>query len=99
MRIHPYLAPMLISLSIINGHCQTDSRNEIRYFDIRFAGIKIGELTATRTARDSITLYSLESVVNLWLAMPIEMHHHIETEYRGKKLFSSISNSRVRNTT
>jgi len=99
MRILPYLLPVLITLSVMSGHCQATSGNEIRYFDIRFAGIKIGELTATRTARDSITLYSLESVVNLWLATSIEMHHRIETEYRGKKLFSSTSISRVRNDT
>jgi hypothetical protein len=67
--------------------CQQDTR----YFDIKFGGIKIGELKATRTIRDTLTLYTLESDVSFWCITPVKIRHQIETVYLKKQLLSSRS--------
>jgi hypothetical protein len=88
---------MLFLLCVTLGHSQPGSNT--KYFDIKWAGVKIGELKATRTIKDSITWYWLESNVKLWLVVSIEMQHRLETVYHGKRLFSSNSVSRTNNGT
>ncbi len=73
--------------------CQSRRVCDTKYFDINLAGGKIGELIATRTTLDTITLYSIESNVDFWFIISIHVHHKTETIYHGKKLFSSISTS------
>jgi len=72
-------------------YSQPGTVRDTKYFDIKLAGLKIGELKATRTIRDTITVYSLESNVSFWLFVSIQAHHNTETVYYGEKLFSSVS--------
>jgi hypothetical protein len=90
--------PILIFL-VSYAHAQSGSTSNIKYFDIRLAGVKIGELKATRTIKDSVTAYRLESKVKVWLVVSIEMEHQTETVYHGKNLVSSVSVSRANNGT
>ena len=71
------------------------SQQEQRYYDIRFGGIKIGELKATRTVRDSVTRYELESDVSFWCLTKVRIQHHIESIYSNNRLIStrSVSNA------
>ncbi|MDH4089770.1 MAG: hypothetical protein OEV74_16380 [Cyclobacteriaceae bacterium] len=78
---------------------QSESISKTKYFDITLAGVKIGELKATRTVKDTTTIYLLDSNVHFWLILSVALHHHIETVYRGKNLFSSISVSESSNGT
>lgn len=71
----------------------------VKHFDIKVAGVKIGDMKATRTVNDTITTYRLESKVKVWLVVSIEMEHLTETVYHGKYLYSSVSVSRTNNET
>lgn len=93
-----YLVIVFLFL-VTHGHGQPGSMSNTKYFDIKWAGVKIGELKATRTIKDSITWYWLESNVKLWLVVSIEMQHRIETVYHGNRLFSSNSVSKTNNGT
>jgi hypothetical protein len=84
---------LLIIVQMAQG--QPGSVTSIKYFDIRLAGVKIGELKATRTVKDTITAYRLESKVKVWLVVSVEMEHLTETVYHGEKLFTSTSVSRT----
>jgi len=88
--IYPFL---LFFLQVAQG--QPGSATRVKYFDIRFAGVKIGELKAIRTVKDTITTYRLESHVNVWLVVSVEMEHLTETIYHGNKLLYSTSVSRT----
>lgn len=92
-------AVIIFLFLVTHGHGQPGSESNTKYFDIKWAGVKIGELKATRTIKDSITMYWLDSNVKLWLVVSIEMKHRIETVYHGKKLFSSHSVSITNNGT
>lgn len=87
---------MLFIAAAVNG--QSGVTN-VKHFDIKVAGVKIGELRATRTIKDTITAYRLESNVKIWLVVSIEVEHLTETVYHGKNLFSSVSVSRTNNGT
>lgn len=89
-----YLGIVFLFL-VTHGHSQPGSMSNTKYFDIKWAGVKIGELKATRIIKDSITWYGLESNVKVWLVVSIEMLHRIETVYHGKRLFSSNSVSKT----
>ena len=71
------------------------SSTHTKYFDIKVAGVKIGELKATRTICDTITTYRLESKVKVWVIVSVELEHHIESVYHSKHLYSSVSVSKT----
>jgi hypothetical protein len=70
-------------------------RAETKVFDIKLAGLKIGELTAQREVKDSFTYYSLDSKVSFWFFSTIKVHHHNNTVYCNGKLISSVSTSKT----
>ena len=86
---------VLFSLLYTFVHSQPVVTGDTKYFDIKLAGLKIGELKATRTINDTITVYTLESDVSFWLFVSVQVHHCSETVYYGEKLFSSISTSKT----
>lgn len=92
-----YLHVLLLNLLTLFAHAQSAGTTNTRYFDIRIAGVKVGELKATRTITDTVTFYRLESKVKVWLVVSVEMDHKIETVYHGKHLFSSVSVSGTNN--
>lgn len=91
------LYPFLLFVTTV-AHGQPGVTN-VKHFDIKVAGVKIGDMKATRTVTDTITAYRLESKVKVWLVVSVEMEHLTETVYHGKKLFSSVSVSRTNNGT
>ncbi len=62
---------------------------ETREFDITVAGIKIGEMTAKKEVRDSITFYTVHSKVSFWLFVKIHVDYTVSTEYHHDKLMYS----------
>ncbi|MDL5044468.1 hypothetical protein QQ054_00205 [Oscillatoria amoena NRMC-F 0135] len=67
---------------------------EVKRFDVQLAGIKIGELTATRYAADTLTHYHIETRVSFWLFVKVNVHHIQTAVYHGEKLFSSTVKTR-----
>ncbi|GAB1445911.1 MAG: hypothetical protein KF860_00075 [Cyclobacteriaceae bacterium] len=63
-----------------------------RYFDIRIAGFKIGELTAHQEkVNDSITNYNLTSKVSFWLFFRVNVDYsYISTFLNGQLIASEI---------
>ena len=78
-----YLIVALLTLSI------STSAEEVRGYDILVAGIKIGELTASRDTQDSVTIYSLSSSISFWFLGRINVKHSIVSSYASGKLISS----------
>jgi hypothetical protein len=62
---------------------------EVKRFDIELAGLKIGELTATRVSRDTLTHYHIETKVSFWLFVKVNVHHIQTAVYHGEKLLHS----------
>jgi hypothetical protein len=67
--------------------CRAEERKE---FDILVAGIKIGELSASKVTQDSITSYSISSAVNFWFFFRVKANYSIVSSYRNGKLISSF---------
>jgi len=67
---------------------------EVKRFDIELAGLKIGELTATRVAKDTLTHYHVETRVSFWLFVKVNVHHIQTAVYHGNKLLSSTVKTR-----
>ena len=90
-----FIAPILFVFICLNAFCQPGSASETKYFDIKVAGLKIGELKATRVVKDTLTFYTLESKVKIWCVVSVDMHHQIEAVYHGQGLVSSTSISKT----
>ncbi len=71
--------------------CRAEERKE---FDILVAGIKIGELSASKITEDSITSYSITSAVNFWFLVRIKADYSISSRYKNGKLISSFVETR-----
>jgi hypothetical protein len=71
--------------------CQAEERRE---FDILVAGIKIGELSASKIIQDSITSYSITSTVNFWFFVRVKADYSINSHYKNGKLISSFVETR-----
>ena len=67
--------------------CRAEERRE---FDILVAGIKIGELSATKITLDSITSYSITSTVDFWFFVRVKANYSIRSRYKNGKLISSL---------
>jgi hypothetical protein len=91
------MSRILLSFAIIVVYSlpfqQAAAKEEVKNYDIKLAGIKIGELKATRTVKDTITYYTLDSRVSFWFFVTVQVHHHTDVVYHGNKLMSSISTS------
>jgi len=70
------------------------SADEVKRFDIVLAGIKIGELTATRKTIDTLTHYYVESKVSFWLLVKVNVHHIQTAVYHADRLLSSTVKTR-----
>lgn len=67
--------------------CKAD---EHKKYDILVAGIKIGELKASKTTLDSVTSYSIVSAVNFWFFVRVKVNYSIISNYKNGKLISSF---------
>lgn len=66
---------------------------EIKYFDIKLAGLTIGEMKATKKQDDTITYYTLDSKVKFWFFVTINVEHKTQVLYHNNKLIYSKSTS------
>lgn len=68
---------------------------EKRTYDITAAGIRIGEMIATRETKDNYTFYSLHSKVSFWFFVRVQVDYSVTSKYKNNHLISStvITNS------
>lgn len=62
---------------------------EVRVFEISAAGITVGEITAIRETKDSLTYYSLDSNVSFWFFTQIDVRYSVNSVYHRDHLLSS----------
>jgi hypothetical protein len=61
---------------------------EKREFDITVAGISIGEMTATKTVKEDMTLYNVKSQVSFWFFGWVSLDYTMDSEYKGAQLMT-----------
>lgn len=66
---------------------------DVRYFDIKLAGVRIGEMKATKKKLDTTTYYTLDSKVKFWLFVTINVEHKTQALYNKDRLIYSKSTS------
>ncbi len=69
-------------------------QEEVKY-DISVAGISIGEMTAVKRKAGQKTSYEVRSEVSFWFFGRINVDYLVETEFHGKQLISSDSQSKT----
>lgn len=72
---------------------QDKAIEEIKYFDIKLAGLTIGEMKATKKQEDTVTYYTLDSKVKFWFFVTINIEHKTQVLYHSNKLIYSKSTS------
>lgn len=72
---------------------QGTSTEEVRYFDVKLAGVNIGEMKATKKKQDTVTYYTLDSKVKFWFFVTVNIEHKTQVLYHNKKLIYSKSTS------
>lgn len=78
-----FAAFLFFSTNVINGAI------EKREYDITAAGIRIGEMTATREKIDNQTWYTLRSEVSFWFFVRINVLYTVKSLYRDNQLITS----------
>ncbi len=73
---------------------QKTSYEDIRYFDIKLAGVRIGEMKATKTQQDSSIYYTLDSKVSFWFFVSVSVDYTSQALYQNGKLVYSKSTSK-----
>ncbi len=80
---------VLLLFTSCHSLCAADKL--IRHFDIRIAGFKIGELTATKTiVNDSVVNYHLVSRVSFWLFYRVEVSYSNLSSFVNGQLVDSV---------
>lgn len=72
---------------------QNANAEDVRYFDIKLAGVSIGEMKATKKQEDTTTYYTLDSKVKFWFFVTINIEHKTQVLYHNDKLVYSKSTS------
>ena len=62
---------------------------EKREYDITAAGIRIGEMTATRENIDNQTWYTLHSEVSFWFFVRVKVVYSVKSLYQNNQLMTS----------
>ncbi|GCC50186.1 hypothetical protein SanaruYs_04010 [Chryseotalea sanaruensis] len=81
------------------GYSQNDTINDVRNFDIKVAGVIVGEMKATKKHEDTITHYTINSKVKFWFFVTVAIEHTAEVLYYNDKLIYSKSTSVTNNGT
>jgi len=76
-------ALLLFSLDIVHGAI------EKREYDITAAGIRIGEMTATRERIENQTWYTLHSEVSFWFFVRVKVVYSVKSLYQNNQLIKS----------
>lgn len=61
----------------------------VRKYTISMAGINIGELIAKKEVKDSLTYYSIDSRVSVWIFFRVKVHYTITSAYHNNQLMYS----------
>lgn len=72
---------------------QNSTAEDVRHFDIKLAGVSIGEMKATKKREDTTTYYTLDSKVKFWFFVTINIEHKTQVLYHNGKLVYSKSTS------
>ncbi len=83
---------MLLGFSFY-AFSQVKPIEEIKYFDIKLAGLTIGEMKATKKQEDTVIYYTLDSKVKFWFFVTINVEHKTQVLYHNTKLIYSKSTS------
>lgn len=62
-------------------------------YKIRLTGMEIGTLTATQRVEDSTTTFSMNSTVDFWLIVSVNVKHMNTSIFKKNQLISSVSTS------
>lgn len=85
---------LIILLLFLFSGSMVAAQKSVRQFEIRVAGFKIGDLTATQTIlNDSLTEYNLQSKVSLWLFYRIEVTYSNTSQFLKEQLVNSVANT------
>lgn len=85
---------LIILLLLLLSGSVVAAQKSTRQFEIRVAGFKIGDLTATQTIlNDSLTEYSLQSKVSIWAFYRIEVIYSNTSRFLNGQLISSTANT------
>lgn len=81
---------LLILLFTINAAGQAVKSSE---YKIRLAGVEIGTLLATQQVKDSTTTFTMNSTVDFWFVVSVNVNHLNTSIFKKNQLISSISTS------
>jgi hypothetical protein len=79
------LISMLFIVLADSGYAEIEKRT----YDITAAGIRIGEMVATRETKDNFTWYSLHSKVSFWFFVRIHVDYAVISVYKNNHLITS----------
>jgi hypothetical protein len=80
-------------MGISLGHAQTTK--ETASFEIVVLGIKIGSLTAQKTAGADSLLYSVDSRVKFWFFGDVDLKFLTRSHFKGGKILKTYSESKT----
>ena len=80
-------------MSISLGHAQTTK--ETASFEIVVLGLKIGSLTAQKTAGADSLLYSVDSRVKFWFFGDVDLKFLTRSHFKGGKILKTYSESKT----
>lgn len=63
---------------------------EKRTYDITAAGIRIGEMVATRETKDNYIYYTLHSKVSFWFFIRVQVDYSVTSKYKNNHLLTSM---------
>lgn len=79
------VAGVVFTLLSIPGHSEVEKR----IYDITAAGIRIGEMVATRETKDNYTWYTLHSKVSFWFFVRVSVDYAVTSVYKNNHLITS----------
>lgn len=83
---------LFISFTLVApGQSSKSKRSNV--YHIKLAGVEIGTLTTTEQKEDSITTLIMDSTVDFWVLVSVNVKHLNTSIYRGNQLTSSISST------
>lgn len=83
--LHFLLYPLILLTSLIGSI----DNSQINNYQIKVAGIKVGQMNAIKIVKENFTYYSTKSESNIWLGKSINIKHETKCVYDKEKLISA----------
>jgi hypothetical protein len=83
--LKPLFVTTFLFFLVFNGYSAVEKRE----YDITAAGIRIGEMTATREQIDNQTWYTLHSEVSFWFFIRVKVVYSVKSLYQDNQLIKS----------